>query len=217
MEVVVPRQEKSKQHAEDKLEFSRCPKTFGTLKRKAEEVHKYGNNKLAPEGEEETMESLKRSTEARMEVTCAQREQSNQDTVLKPDKISKCSGAFGISKKRKVQEIHNHDVTRPKAEGKEDILACSKRSKLPSKKGDEPKKLTASNKKSQFQDDFLVDNLEEDEEMHFILKTKSRSRARTMDNMMVTIFLNAYFLHLKIISLIFYDNFFYRCKYIELQ
>ncbi|KAJ1427169.1 Zinc-finger domain of monoamine-oxidase A repressor R1 [Sesbania bispinosa] len=184
MEVVVSRQEQSNQHAEDKLQFSRCSKAFGTSKRKAEEINEYdGNKKPEPEEEEETMECLKKITPVGMEATVAQRGQSNQHTNNNPDKVSKCSKAFEISKRKKVQGIHKH--TKPNSEMKQDLLLCSKRTpKLPSRKGEEPKKLTASNKKRKFEDDPMIDNFEEDEETLFLLKAKTRSRASRMDNVM---------------------------------
>ena len=198
MEVAVPRQEQSSQQTDDTLEFSRCSRTFRTSKRKAEEIVKYCNEKSEPKGKEETMGCLERCTSVGMEVPVAKQEQSNQHIGNNPQKTSKCSRAFGISKRRKVQENDKPDVTEPESEGKEDILVCSKRTtKLPFTKGDEPKKLIASNKNGQFEYDLLINNLEEDEEMQFLLKTKSTRRARRMDNTMVTIFFNAYFLHLK--------------------
>ncbi|KAE9609540.1 putative transcription factor C2H2 family [Lupinus albus] len=65
---------------------------------------------------------------------------------------------------------------------------CSKSSRTSKRKAENiqtygNKKLSASNMKRKFEDDdYLIDNPEEDEEMHFLLKTKSRSRARTRDN-----------------------------------
>ncbi|KAK7262130.1 hypothetical protein RJT34_29691 [Clitoria ternatea] len=126
------------------------------------------------------MGSLKKKAKA------ARREQLNQHTNNKADKVSKCSKAFEISKKRKVQEVHKHYDTKPKSEGNEDILVCSKRTtKLASKKGDGPKKLTASKKERQFDDD-LSSNDSEVEEMLFLLKSKARSRTRRLDNVMDT-------------------------------
>ncbi|KAK7292430.1 hypothetical protein RIF29_08210 [Crotalaria pallida] len=90
MEVAVPSQGNSNRNSNDKLKFSRCSKTPGNSKRKAENVHTYGN-----------------------------------------------------------------------------------------------KKLSASNVKRKFEDDdYLSDDSEEDEEVNFIWRTKSRSRGRTMDNTM---------------------------------
>ncbi|XP_061363886.1 lysine-specific demethylase JMJ26-like [Gastrolobium bilobum] len=185
MEVTAARRDQSNQHNEDKLEFSRCSKKFGTSKRKAEEIHERGNKKPKPEGEQVNMGRLKNSTAVRMEVTAARREQSNQPNNNKPDKLSKCSRPLRMSKKGKVQEIHKLDITKPKSEPKEDNLVSSKRTtKFSSNKGDEPKKLTTSNKKRKFEDDFLINKLEEDEEMFFLSKTKTRSRAKRMDDMM---------------------------------
>ncbi|KAJ1405557.1 lysine-specific demethylase 3A-B [Sesbania bispinosa] len=183
MEVVVSRQEQSNQHAEDKLQFSRCSKAFGTSKRKAEEINEYGGNKKPePEEEEETMECLKKITPVGMEAAVAQRGQSNQHTNNNPDKISNAQKLLKFQKK-KVQGIHKH--TKPNSEMKQNLLLCSKRTpKLPSRKGEEPKKLTASNKKRKFEDDPMIDNFEEDEETLFLLKAKTRSRASRMDNVM---------------------------------
>ncbi|KAK7363777.1 hypothetical protein VNO77_05934 [Canavalia gladiata] len=177
MEVVVPRQEQSNQRAEDKLEFSRFSKTYRTSKRKAEEIHENGNEKPELEGKEESKRYLKKSTAVRMAM--AQPEQLNQRPKNKLDKISKCSKDFQNSKKRKVQESHKHDDTKSKSEGKED----KRTTKLPPKKGDQPKKLTASHNKRQFEDDLLFDDFE-DEEMLFLLKSKTRNRSRRMDNAM---------------------------------
>lgn len=197
MEVAVPRQEKSNQHTEDKLNFSRCSKTFGASKRKAEE---------------ETMGCLEKINAVRTEVTFAQQEQSNQHTNIKLDKNSICSKAFGISEERKVQQIYEHHTHAKKnSEGKEDTLVCSKGApKLPSKKGDDSKKFNASNKKRKLEDDLLIDDFEQDEEVMFLLKTKTRSKASTMDNEMVTIFLSAFFFCYtsKAKTLIVYDRFF---------
>ncbi|XP_027329612.1 lysine-specific demethylase JMJ25-like isoform X2 [Abrus precatorius] len=156
MEIVVPRQDRSNQHTEDKLEFSRLSKNYGNSNRKAEGIHENGNEKPELEEEEETMEYLRKRAAVRN---------------FRNSKI-------------KVQEIHKHDDIKPESEGKEDILVRPKRaSKFPSKKGDGPTKLTASNKKRKFGDDLLIDNLE-DKEMLFLLKSKSRSRARRMDSVM---------------------------------
>ncbi|TKY53983.1 Lysine-specific demethylase JMJ25 [Spatholobus suberectus] len=70
------------------------------------------------------------------------------------------------------------------SEVKLEFSRCSKRtSKLLSKKGNETKKLTASNKKRKFEEDLLIDDVE-DEEMFILLKSKTRSRARRMENVM---------------------------------
>ena len=92
--------------------------------------------------------------------------------------VSRCSKALGISN-RNAQEIHKHDIKKPKSEGK----------------GHKPKKcLATSNKKRKFEGNHLINNLEEDEEVIFLSKTQSRcKKARETDNMTVTAFLNAYF------------------------
>lgn len=189
MEVVVPRQELSKdQHTEDKLEFSRCSKIYG--KREAEEIHDYGNKEPELEGEK-TKGLLKKSNTGRVEVTVTQGERLNQQTNNKPDKILKCMKGSGTSKKRMAQEIFKRDDAKPNSEAKE---VCSKRTtKLPPMK-DDSKKLTAPKRKRKFDDDLLINDLE-DEEMLALLKSKTRSRARRMDNVMMTFFLSAYFLH----------------------
>ncbi|CAJ1941402.1 unnamed protein product [Sphenostylis stenocarpa] len=81
-------------------------------------------------------------------------------------------------KKRGVREICKFDNTKPKTKGK----TCSLRTtKLPCKRRDETQKLTVSNKKRKYEDDLLNDDLE-DEEMLILLKAKTRSRARRMNN-----------------------------------
>ncbi|RDY14574.1 Lysine-specific demethylase JMJ25, partial [Mucuna pruriens] len=121
----------------------------------------------------------------RMEVVASRQEQSkNQHTEDKME-FSRYSKIYETSK-RKAEEINKHDDTKPKSEGKEHILVRSKRTiKQPSKKGDETKKLTVSKRKRQFEDDPLIDDLE-DTEMLFLLKSKTRSRARRTDNVMIS-------------------------------
>lgn len=166
MEVVVPRQEQSNQHSEDMLKFSGCAKAFGNSKRKAEEFHECGGNeKSEPEGKGNTMGCLK------------------EDTVSQEN--------FGISHKRRFQEYHTHH-TDTNSKGHKDVLECLKETpNLASKKRDGPKKHAASKKKQKLEDELLLDELEQDEEMFFLLKTKSRSRAGRIDNITVTIFLAA--------------------------
>lgn len=157
MEVVVPRQEQSNQRSEDMLKFSGCAKAFGNSKRKAEEFHECGGNeKPEPEGKGNTMGCLK------------------EDTVSQEN--------FGISHKRRFQEYHTHH-TDTNSKGQKDVLECLKETpNLASKKRDGPKKLAASKKKRKLEDELLLDELEQDEEMFFLLKTKNRSRAGRINN-----------------------------------
>ncbi|XP_014510335.1 lysine-specific demethylase JMJ25 [Vigna radiata var. radiata] len=83
-------------------------------------------------------------------------------------------------KKRKVRENYMFDNIKPKLDAKED--SCLPRTrKLPCKRRDEKQKLTVSNKKRKYEDDFLSDDLE-DEEMLVILRSKNRSRLRRMND-----------------------------------
>ncbi|MED6107952.1 hypothetical protein PIB30_018980 [Stylosanthes scabra] len=126
------------------------------------------------------MGTLERSPLVRMEVPVSKQEQpSKLIGGNSPHSTSKCSRTFGLSKKRKAQENHKHDVTEPKSEGKEEFLISSNRT---IKKVNEQKKLKKSNKNDQYKDDPLIDDLDDDEEMFFLLKTKYTRRARRMDD-----------------------------------
>ncbi|XP_061372519.1 lysine-specific demethylase JMJ26-like [Gastrolobium bilobum] len=106
----------------------------------------------------------------------------------------RCSDSFEIptrgkrkygSKKRKVQEgILASSKKRKVQEGRGDILPSLKNTKLPSRKVHEPKKsLSGLNKKRKLEDNIRINNLEEDEEVLFLPRTKSRRQTRNMDNM----------------------------------
>jgi len=166
MEVIVPRQEQSNQCSEDMLKFSGRAKAFGNSKRKAEEFHECGGNeKPEPEGKGNTMGCLK------------------EDTVSQEN--------FGVSYERRFQEYHTHH-TDTNSKGEKNVLECLEETpNLASKKRDGPKKIAASKKKRKLEDKLLLDELEQDEEMLFLLKTKNRSRAGRINNIMVTIFLAA--------------------------
>ncbi|KAK7348409.1 hypothetical protein VNO80_22965 [Phaseolus coccineus] len=83
-------------------------------------------------------------------------------------------------KKREVREINKFNNIKPKLEAREDL--CSLRTtKLPCWRRDEKQKLTVSNKKRKYKDDLLNDDLE-DEEMRILLRAKTRSRSRRMNN-----------------------------------
>ncbi|KAL5066329.1 hypothetical protein RYX36_028066 [Vicia faba] len=157
MEVVVPRRERSNKRTGDKLKLSGCSKPFGSLKRKPEEIH---------------------------EPTVALEQESNQDTDNKPSKIPRCSKHFGISYKRRTQEFHSHRSD-TNSEGVKDVMECLKEtSNLPSKKRVKPKKRAASIKKQELEDDLLMDDVEQDDEMFFLLKSKSRTRTGRSNNTM---------------------------------
>ncbi|WVZ10668.1 hypothetical protein V8G54_015198 [Vigna mungo] len=84
-------------------------------------------------------------------------------------------------KKRKVRENYMFDNIKPKLDAKED--SCLPRTrKLPCKRRDEKQKLTVSNKKRKYEDDFLSGDDLEDEEMFVILRSKNRSRLRRMND-----------------------------------
>ncbi|XP_028755290.1 lysine-specific demethylase JMJ25 [Neltuma alba] len=90
-----------------------------------------------------------------------------------------CSNVFEVSRRRKVQESHKYTPTSAE-EG--DILCSSKRrSNFPCERGDQPKKSVASSKrKRNLQNDFLVNNLEDDEET-VVAKIRSRRRTHKME------------------------------------
>lgn len=176
MEVVVPRRERSNKRTGDKLKLSGCSKAFGSLKRKAEEIHECGGNE-------------KPESEMKENPTLSQEELSNQDTDNKPSKIPRCSNYFGISYKRRFQECRR-PRTDKNSEAVKGVMKCLKEtSNLPSKKRVQPKKRTLSNKKQELEDDLLMDDVEQDDEMFFLLKSKSRSRSGRSNNTMVSIFL----------------------------
>jgi len=91
-------------------------------------------------------------------------------------------------KKREVRENCMFDNIQPKLDAKED--SCSPRTrKLPCKRRGEKQKLTVSNKKRKYEDDLLIDDLE-DEEMLVLLRAKTRTRSRRMNDVKVAIFLS---------------------------
>jgi len=145
-----------------------------------------------------------------MEVIVPRKEQSKTPQTEDKPELSRCSKVYGTSKrkaeknpehghkkncavrvtekKREVREIYQFDNIKPKLEAKEDSYS-QRTKKLPCKRRDEKQNLTVSNKKRKYKDDFLNDDLE-DEEMLILLKAKSRSRSRRMNNAKVTIFLH---------------------------
>ncbi|RDX72533.1 Lysine-specific demethylase JMJ25, partial [Mucuna pruriens] len=167
MEVTLRRQEKSNQQSD-----------FGIQKR---QNHKYGYE--SPKSrKKDTMSCLKNNTTALgIEVSVVLGEPSNEYVGNHTDKIPRCSRDFGISKKRKVQDIHKHDIIKSESKEEEDILVCSKRTR----KGLEPKKcLTSLKEKRKFEDNILINSLEDDK-VFVPSKANSRSKARKMDDVKV--------------------------------